>query len=523
MEEIKFVSNLIRTKIKILPTEVNLKTTENNLHTSFWKTCRDIFNRATNSLPTFSVFRCTEYFRIILTGQSMHSDFKIPGWIPKLPQPEHPYNDTPPTYQEVARAVRRAKTSASGSVFDQLSIIILKRCPILRTVLHRIILECWRRRQIPACWKQGATVLIYKKGDPGDPANFRPITLQSSWDKILSTILKNRIYDFLDKNGYIDRKIQKGFWPKVDGVSEHTEQLTHIITDAKRHSRSIVVTLLDLRNAFGEVHHSLIRSVMEYHHLPSIFRDLFDAIYTDSHIKIAVSKEWTSNLGVRKGVLQGDPCSPLLFNPCFNTLMRIFREKKLEKLGYIWGPDGNSNECSWLQFADDAVVISNSVRDAQTLIDIFAAWCARLGMDIRLDKCCSYAAAKRYGVYTQFEPLLLINSQPVPAVSINESFTYLGKIFDFEMKNGEAKSAMIKKLYRLLVVTSSLKIKAQLKLKILKVYIHSQITHELKLYSFGETWIIQHLDSMCAEHIREWLRMPVSSCIKEFSSLPKNR
>ena len=116
-----------------------------------------------------------------------------------------------------------------------------------------------------------------------------------------------------------------------------------------------------------------------------------------------------------------------------------------------------------------------------------------------------------------------INSQPVPAVSINDSFTYLGKIFDFEMKNGEAKSAMIKKLSRLLVITSSLKIKAQLKLKILKVYIHSQITHELKLYSFGETWIIQRLDSMCAEHIREWLRMPVSSCIKEFSSLPKNR
>ena len=72
--------------------------------------------------------------------------------------------------------------------------------------------------------------------------------------------MKNRIYDFLVQNNYIDRKIQKGFWPKVDGVSEHTELLTHIVTDAKRHSRNIVVTLLDLRNAFGEVHHDLIRS-----------------------------------------------------------------------------------------------------------------------------------------------------------------------------------------------------------------------------------------------------------------------
>ena len=110
LEEIKFLSSLIRRKLKNSPTEFESKTIENNLHKAFWKTCRDIFNRATNSLPTFSVLRCTEYFRNILTGQSLHSDFKIPGWIPKLPQPEHPYNDTPPTYHEVARAVRRAKS-----------------------------------------------------------------------------------------------------------------------------------------------------------------------------------------------------------------------------------------------------------------------------------------------------------------------------------------------------------------------------------------------------------------------------
>ena len=144
-------------------------------------------------------------------------------------------------------------------------------------------------------------------------------------------------------------------------------------------------------------------------------------------------------------------------------------------------------------------------------------------MDIRLDKCCTYGAAKRDRAYTQFEPLLLINSQPVPVVSVNESFTYLGKIFDFEMKDCEARMALCKKLSQLLEITSSLKIRAQLRLKILKLYIHSQITHELKLYSFGEIWIIQNLDSMCAMHIRGWLGMPISSCIKEFASLPKYR
>ena len=32
--------------------------------------------------------------------------------------------------------------------------------------------------------------------------------------------------------------------------------------------RSLVITLLDLKNAFGEVHHNLNQSVLGYHHIP---------------------------------------------------------------------------------------------------------------------------------------------------------------------------------------------------------------------------------------------------------------
>src|SRR6218665_1346615 len=115
-------------------------------------------------------------------------------------------------------------------------------------------------------------------------------------------------------NPYIDNHIQKGFWPKVDGVTEHTELLSQIILDAKRKSRGLIVTLLDLKNAFGEVHHDLIRASLNYHHLPSICTDIFNSIYHGSSIFVAVKNEWTSQLMVERGVLQGDPCSPLMFN-----------------------------------------------------------------------------------------------------------------------------------------------------------------------------------------------------------------
>ena len=55
---------------------------------------------------------------------------------------------------------------------------------------------------------------------------------------------------------------------KVSGTLEHTAMMGNIINKTRIKQRSLVVTLLDLKNAFGEVHHNLISSVLSYHHVP---------------------------------------------------------------------------------------------------------------------------------------------------------------------------------------------------------------------------------------------------------------
>ena len=76
------------------------------------------------------------------------------------------------------------------------------------------------------------------------------------------------MFTFLLGNNLIEHKIQKGFTPKVSGTFEHTAQMAHIINQARTKQRSVVITLLDLKNVFGEVHHNLIQSVLCYHHIP---------------------------------------------------------------------------------------------------------------------------------------------------------------------------------------------------------------------------------------------------------------
>ena len=515
--EIKYVAKMIRTAInKGKPIDDSL---EQNLKQNFWRTCKAIFDKAMNTIPTFSINKCEEYFQIVSSDSSELSPFQVPYWVPKLPEPTHPWKENVPSYKEVSTAIKRAKTRGSACPFDQLTIIILKNCAILRTLLHQIVIECWNRKKNPKCWKQGATILIYKKGDTSDPSNFRPITLQPVWYKIFSSILKQRMFNFLSDNKYLDKNIQKGFWPRIDGVTEHNELLTHLILDSRKHTRSLIITLLDLKNAFGEVNHNLIRSTLTYHHLPVFVNEIFNSIYQNSIISVVANGVWSKEIKIGKGVLQGDPLSPLLFNLCFNTLMKTLDKPELKQLGYVWGPE--NNRCQWLQFADDAVIVSDSVGNSQKLIEIFSAWCQWAKMTIRLDKCTTFGMLKQKGKFNQIEPGLFLKNEKIPTVKLGKSFSYLGKVYDFSMNNNIAKEEIAKKLNELLKITSSLNIKAQTKLRVLKLFIHSQLKFELRLYHLGGTWIDQNLDAACVRHVRNWLQLPISSNIRDPLALPK--
>ena len=165
------------------------------------------------------------------------------------------------TYKDIAKIIFKMKSSASPCPLDQISIIVLKKCPYFRTYLWRIISASWTRGYFPTVWKRGITVLAYKKD-----SNFRPITLQPVLSKVFTSILRNRIYDF--KNKYIESNLQKGFWDNIPRCIEHTETLTHIINHARKRKRSLIIRLLDLKNTFGEVSHDLLLSVLKYHHIP---------------------------------------------------------------------------------------------------------------------------------------------------------------------------------------------------------------------------------------------------------------
>ena len=242
---------------------------------------------------------------------------------------------------------------------------------------------------------------------------------------------------FLKINGFIEQSIQKGFTPGLSGTYEHTTHLAHLIRQAKKRQRSLVVTLLDLRNAFGEVHHRLLPVILRFHHMPDSVVRLMGSLYQYFCTTVVTDLYSTQFIHVGKGVLQGDCLSPLLFNMLVNTFIRHIQSEKFIQLGYTYSKHLIPKH--WYQFADDAAVVAGQPYENQIHLNAFTAWCTWCNMEIRVDKCKTFGVEKGNTATKQTFPKLFVNFEQIPVVKKNESYKYLGRNFNFEMDNCDHK------------------------------------------------------------------------------------
>ena len=517
LSEIKYVSRALRDKLRNnsnnadgLNSNESFFNHDQYLRRNFWGYVKNILNKKDAVLPSFKMNECLSYFSKTLTKINPNKLFVIPSWIPKLSDPVFQFDLDPPTYQQITNIIRKMKSSGSPCPLDQLSIICFKRCPYLRSYLTELIHETWRSGTVPTVWKRACTILIHKKGHTDDPSNFRPITLESVPLKVFTSCLRNAIYSFLTCNNFIEQNIQKGFTPNLSGTLEHTAQMADIINKARIRQRSVVITLLDLKNAFGEVHHNLIQSVLDYHHIPDHIRFVIKSLYTDFQTSIITSEFQTPFLTVGRGVLQGDCLSPLLFNMCFNTFIQHIKAEKYRQFGFSFKM---LNPIHWFQFADDAAVITSQESENQHLLNRFSVWCQWSDMIIRVDKCSTFGIKKAITKSVQYLPKLLINNRLIPAINIGESFQYLGRYFDFDMSNNNHKAELTTLVNDLMADTDTKPLHPKNKLLLYSRYVLSKLSWHFTVATLSKTWVTENIDPIVNQYIRKWLEVPISGTL----------
>ena len=86
--------------------------------------------------------------------------------------------------------------------------------------------------------------------------------------------------------------------PVMSGTFQNVAEMSHSINHSRKHQRSVTITLIDLENAFGEVRHSLIQSVLRYHHIPDEINCTVKLLYCDFLLSISANDFCTKHIAV---------------------------------------------------------------------------------------------------------------------------------------------------------------------------------------------------------------------------------
>jgi len=114
-----------------------------------------------------------------------------------------------------------------------------------------------------------------------------------------------RISNYLVSIGHLDIAIPKGFLREVGGCVEYSETVYRAALDARTHKRDLVISWIDLKNAYGSVKHSLIQFALEWYHVPKDFCELMWSYYEGLMAAVLVNGAVTSSFWFEVGVFQG--------------------------------------------------------------------------------------------------------------------------------------------------------------------------------------------------------------------------
>ena len=219
--------------------------------------------------------------------------------------------EAPISQQEVKRTLQAMDADTSPGP-DRLKYKTWKLLDPNQEIVTAILNTCRANGKIPPAWKISTTILIHKGDDPLVLDNWRPIALQNTLYKIYAAIVARRISSWAVDTGVMSPS-QKGFLP-MEGCLEHNHLMTSVLQDSRRRKRPAYLTWLDLKDAYGSVPHQTLFRTMELAGLEGTTMEVVKDFYHQTTTEVRTKRRTTAPIGIQRGVKQGCPLSPILFN-----------------------------------------------------------------------------------------------------------------------------------------------------------------------------------------------------------------
>ena len=254
----------------------------------------------------------------------------------------------PTNKEEIFKVVNSLKNKKSyGS--DEISNNLLKLIiPYIINPLVHIFNISLLSGVFPSDMKIAKVIPIFKKDDSTLLSNYRPVSILSSFSKILERIVYNRLSSFLVVHTLLNSS-QYGF-RKFHSTDLALLDLVDKISNALAKKEHVISVFMDLSKAFDTLDHTILISKLEHYGIRGTALNWFKSYLYGRLQYTCINSVCSSTQRIKYGVPQGSILGPLLFLIYVNDIVN------------------SSSLLKFILFADDTTVIFSHC-DMELLFD----------------------------------------------------------------------------------------------------------------------------------------------------------
>lgn len=326
------------------------------------------------------------------------------------------------TAEEVADAIKHSPLNSSPGP-DGIPFEFYKRFSTDLSIILAELFNISRENNtfLPS-WQQTHIVLLPKAGDLMSLANWRPISLSDCDIKLLTRVLAFRLQPIAR---HCIHESQTGFIKHrsiFDNLHCVHFALQCGLINPQQHAGYLL--LLDQQKAYDRVDLFHLDRCLDRVGVGPNFRHWIALMMTNARASIRIGPYLSKSLPISKGLRQGDPLSPLLYNFALEPLMCYLRKNiaGIQLPGFI---------LKTVAFADDVAVAVSNATDVE-----------RFNRGIAMHEGASAAKlnANKTVVLTVGQPTF---QSPYPTLQPHEPTRYLGIMFT---SHGIAEEVMLARL-----------------------------------------------------------------------------
>ncbi|WP_419592448.1 RNA-directed DNA polymerase, partial [Thiolapillus sp.] len=270
----------------------------------------------------------------------------------------------------------------------------------------------------PDSWTESIVMPLFKKGDVNKPSNYRGISLCDTSSKLYSTIINNRLREWVEQNN-ITGEYQAGFKRGYSTV-DHMFTLLACVQKQFAANRKLYVAFIDFEKAFDSINRNLLWPILLKNGIKGKLFRCIKSMYNNVKARVRCGAKLTEYVNCTAGVKQGDVCSPILFCLFINELALEVINKGRHGVGFMF----DAFELFILLLADDVILVSETVVGLQTQLNSLQNAASELELKVNMNK--SNIIVFRKGGYLGARERWTYSGVVLPVVNV---YKYLGIYF----------------------------------------------------------------------------------------------